>query len=430
MIKIQSYNDYKTSREIKHPASSAMTTAVAEIIADVIKRGDKALRDCTEKFDGYRPENFEIPKETIDAAYKTIDPEFVLIMQRAAKNIEEYHRQQIREGFEISPREGVILGQRIIPLERVGLYIPGGTAAYPSSVLMNAIPAKLAGVKEIIIVTPTKTGEVNPGILAAAKIAGVDRIFALGGAQAVAALAYGTESIPRVDKITGPGNAYVAEAKRQVFGIVGIDMIAGPSDILVIADEKADPTFVAADMLSQCEHGNDSPAVLVTTSADLAKEVSAKLEVQLETLPRKDMAREAVENHGKIIITETLEQAFEISNELAPEHLEIFLEEPLKYLDKVKNAGSVFLGKHTPEALCDYFAGPNHTLPTDGTARFSSPLTVDDFVKKSSYTYYSKAALDIAAKDVIRFAEEEGLMAHARSVALRTAQKLEDRVYE
>jgi len=420
MIKTIDYREYKTSCKIQNPASPAIATSVAEIIANVINRGDAALREYTEKFDRCNLETFEIPNSVIDDAINEIGVEFTGVMQRAAKNIEEFHRHQVQRGFEITPRDGIILGQKVTPLQRVGLYIPGGTAAYPSSVLMNCIPAKLAGVEEVIIVTPpTKNGKVNPGILAAAKIAGAHRIFTLGGAQAVAALAYGTETVPRVDKITGPGNAYVAEAKRQVFGVVGIDMIAGPSDILVIADEKADPILVAADMLSQCEHGVDSPAVLVTTCATLAEKVSAELEVQLTTLPREEMARQAVNEHGRIIVVETLEQAFEISNDLAPEHLEIFLDEPRKYLDRVKNAGSIFLGKNTPEALCDYYAGPNHTLPTSGTARFSSTLSVDDFVKKSSYSYYSEDALKAAANDVICFAEKEGLTAHARSVVKR-----------
>jgi histidinol dehydrogenase len=367
-------------------------------------------------------------------------------MERAARNIENYHRHQIREGFVLhverqdeQEKQGeqeetkgekerndiehdIILGQRITPIERVGIHIPGFTAALPSSLLMGCIPAKLAGVSEVIIVTPPrKDKSVNPVILAAAKIAGADRVLSIAGAQAIAALAYGTQKIPAVDKITGAGNAYVAEAKRQVYGIVGIDMIAGPSDVLIIADSKAEPEFVAADMLSQCEHGEDSIAILITDSLDLANEVSAEIETQLETLPREEFARKSVDNNGKIIITESIEQAFEISNKLAPEHLEIFLPEPMKYLDKIKNAGSVFLGKHTPEALGDYYAGPNNTLPTLGTARFSSPLSVDDFVKRSSFTYYSQEALQNAADDVVKFAKLEDLQAHARSVLIRNS---------
>jgi len=420
MIKILTAQDFKSRQAIKSPANESITRAVADIVAGVITRGDAALREYTEKFDGCRLDSFELPAEALNEALCALEPEFVAVMERAAENIEEFHRHQVRGGFEIARDDGIILGQRVLPLQRVGLYIPGGTAAYPSSVLMNAIPAKLAGVGEIIIVTPpSKSGKIHPGILAAAKIAGVHRVFTIGGAQAIAALAYGTQTIPRVDKITGPGNAYVAEAKRQVFGVTGIDMIAGPSDILIIADGQASPELVAADMLSQCEHGSDSPAVLVTTSKTLADQVSAELDAQLKQLPREDMAREAVEHHSMIIIAETLEQAFEISNEIAPEHLEIFLDNPIDYLEKIRNAGSIFLGKNTPEALCDYYAGPNHTLPTDGTARFSSPLSVDDFVKKSSYSYYTEAALRKAAPDVIRFAEEEGLAAHAKSVLRR-----------
>jgi histidinol dehydrogenase len=362
----------------------------------------------------------------MDKAIDNEDSDFIRIMENAARNIEDFHRNQVRNGFDLPPKDGVLLGQRITPIQRVGLYIPGGSAAYPSSVLMNCIPAKLAGVSEIIITTPPSPGPnehgicgINTHVLAAAKIAGVDRILTIGGAQAIAALAYGTETVPRVDKITGPGNAYVTEAKRQVFGTVGIDMIAGPSDILIIADKTANPGHVAADMLSQCEHGEDSPAVLITDSASLAKKVAKEIEQQLSALTREDIAREAIENHGMIVIVNSLEEAFKISNELAPEHLEILLEEPFNYLDKVLNAGSIFLGRYTPEALGDYYAGPNHTLPTSGTARFSGPLSVDDFVKKTSYTYYSDKALKATGKDVIRFAEEEGLTAHALSVSKR-----------
>ena len=420
MIKTINASDFNATRAAQQQSSSSITDTVAAIITDVIKRGDNALREYTEKFDGCTLEKFELPPSALDTAIDEVGAEFVAIMERAARNIEDFHRKQIREGFIMTPGGGVVLGQRIIPLQRVGLYIPGGTAAYPSSVLMNCIPAKIAGVNEIIITTPpSRDGRENTGILAAAKIAGVDRVFTIGGAQAIAALAYVTQTVPRVDKITGPGNAYVAEAKRQVFGIVGIDMIAGPSDILVIADGKAAPELVAADMLSQCEHGDDSSAILITDSAELASKVSAEIEAQLASLPREEMARKAVDNHGKIIVVKSLEQAFEISNELAPEHLEIFLDDPFSHLDKVKNAGSVFLGKNTPEALGDYYAGPNHTLPTSGTARFSSPLSVDDFIKKSSFTYYSDEALLCAGSDIISFAEKEGLKAHALSVEKR-----------
>ena len=420
MIKILSASEFESGRIKKQTVNREITGIVADIIGDVISRGDDALREYTERFDGCKIDSFEVPRSALERAMDSLDPEFAAVMRRAAKNIEEFHRHQIREGFEFSPADGIILGQRVLPLKRVGLYVPGGTAAYPSSVLMNVIPAKLAGVEEIIIVTPpSKDGGVGSAILAAAFISGADRVFTIGGAQAVAALAYGTQTIPAVDKITGPGNAFVAEAKRQVFGVTGIDMIAGPSDILIIADENANPELVAADMLSQCEHGIDSPAVLVTTSRELSDRVSEQLQAQLNELSRGEMARRAVSEHGMIIVTETLDEAFEVANELAPEHLEIALENPMGYLNKIKNAGSVFLGTSTPEALCDYYAGPNHTLPTGGTARFSSPLSIDDFVKKSSYTYYSEQALQEAAPDVIRFAAEEGLSAHALSVSRR-----------
>jgi len=420
MIKILKHNEFEATRTVQATASAAITKTVSEIIADVVKRGDTALGEYTEKFDGCVLEAFELQRSALDEAIQVVGQEFVGIMERAAENIEDFHLRQIREGYVVRKGDGIALGQRIIPLERVGLYVPGGTAAYPSTVLMNCIPAKIAGVDEIIIATPpSKDGSVSPVILAAAKIAGADRVFTMGGAQAIAALAYGTETVPRVDKITGPGNAYVAEAKRQVFGVVGIDMIAGPSDVLVIADQFADPVLVAADMLSQCEHGEDSVAVLVTDSEELAVAVSAEIQTQLSGLERESIARKAIDNHGKIIIVKSLDQAFDISNELAPEHLEIFLTDPFRHMEKVRNASSVFLGSNTPEALGDYFAGPNHTLPTSGTARFSSPLTVDDFVKKSSFTYYSQEALFACGDDIIRFAEEEGLTAHARSVSLR-----------
>jgi len=424
MIRILKADEFRAARVVRNPASAEVAAVVADIIADVIKRGDDALREYTEKFDGCKLNRFETPQAALDAALCDVGPEFAGVMERAAKNIEDFHRLQARSGFEINPGNGVVLGQRIQPLERVGIYIPGGTAAYPSTVLMNCIPAKIAGVGEIILATPpSRDGVVNAGILAAAKIAGADRVFSIGGAQAIAALAYGTQTVPRVDKITGPGNAYVAEAKRQVFGLVGIDMIAGPSDILVIADDRADPVHVAADMLSQCEHGVDSIAILITNSAALAGKVGAEIETQLSALPRGNIAREAIANNGRIIIADSLEQAFEISNELAPEHLEIFLDEPFTYLDRVKNAGSVFLGRSSPEALGDYYAGPNHTLPTSGTARFSSPLSVDDFVKKTSFTYYTEEALQEVGSDIIKFAEKEGLTAHALSVSKRISSK-------
>jgi len=439
MIKtIKSTELKKDSIAEKFLASASITSSVAMIIANVIKRGDEALREYTLKYDRCEPARFELSQAEMNKAYNAVDPEFLNIMERAAKNIEDYHRNQIQSGFDLPPNNGAILGQRVTPIERVGIYVPGGSASYPSSVLMNCIPAKIVGVSEIIITTPpssecfasdssgsccingvTCINGVDVRVIAAAKIAGADRVFTLGGAQAIAALAYGTQSVPRVDKITGPGNAYVAEAKRQVFGTVGIDMIAGPSDILIIADATADPVLIAADMLSQCEHGPDSPAVLVTNNKTLAAKVGKEIELQLSNLPRKDIARKAIDKHGLIIITKTIKEAFEVSNTLAPEHLEIMLDDPFSYIDEVKNAGSVFLGKYSPEPLGDYFAGPNHTLPTGGTARFSSPLSVEDFTKKTSYIYYSKDALQMAGADVIRFAEEEGLKAHALSVSKR-----------
>ena len=393
---------------------------VADIIADVRKNGDAALKAYSEKFDGAKLDSLEVSAEEIDAAFAALEPEFVAIIEEAAANIREFHRHQVRTGFAITPRDGVVLGQRVIPLERVGLYVPGGTASYPSSVIMNCIPAKLAGCDEIVMVTPpSKDGSIKPAILVAAKIAGVDRIFKVGGAQAVAALAYSTETIPQVDKIVGPGNVFVAEAKRQVFGTVAIDMIAGPSEILVIADGTCNPKYVAADMLSQAEHDKNASAVLVTDSIDLAKAVSAELEVQIPQLSRAEIARVSVDNNGKIIVVDDLNKAIEMSNAIAPEHLEVCVDRPFDLLPLIRNAGSVFLGKNCPEALGDYFAGPNHTLPTSGTARFSSPLSVDDFVKKSSFMSYSQQALEAVYEKIDAFAQKEGLQAHGKSVTVR-----------
>ena len=402
-----------------------VSDAVASIIAEVRAGGDKALRDCTERFDGVKLDSLSVSREEIDEAYKTVGPAFLAVLQEAAENIRAFHKKQVREGFRIGDAEdGKVTGQKITPIERVGLYVPGGTAAYPSTVLMDAIPAKIAGCKTIVMVTPpAKDGKVNPAILAAADVAGVDRIFKVGGAQAVAALAYGTESVPKVDKIVGPGNAFVAEAKKQVFGVVSIDMIAGPSEILVVADATCNPVFVAADLLSQAEHDKNASAVLVTDSMALAEAVRDELERQIPALPRKDIARASIDKNGKIIVAEDLLQAIEVSNEIAPEHLELSVENPFDYLDAVKNAGSVFLGKYCPEALGDYFAGPNHTLPTGGTARFSSPLSVDDFVKKTQYVYYTEDALAKVSDKIARFAGKEGLDAHARSVTVRTEKK-------
>ena len=392
---------------------------VTEIIDNVKKNGDKALFEYCEKFDKAILSSLEVTKEEIDNAFSSLDKEFINILYEAKENIEKFHRHQVRNSFIISEENGIVTGQKITPIEKVGLYVPGGTAAYPSSVLMNCIPAKIAGVSEIIMVTPPTGGSVNPAILAAAKIAGVDRIFKIGGAQAVAALAYGTQSVPKVDKIVGPGNAFVAEAKKQVFGKVAIDMIAGPSEILVIADGNSNPKHVAADLLSQAEHDKNASAVLVTDSMELAKNVQLEIENQLSVLPREEIARVSIDNNGKIIVTDSLMLAVDVANEIAPEHLEICTDNPFDYLANIKNAGSIFMGRHCPEALGDYFAGPNHTLPTSGTARFSSPLSVDDFVKKSQYTYYTEDAFNKIADKVAVFAEKEGLSAHARSATVR-----------
>lgn len=405
-----------------------LSAAVGGIIAAVRREGDEALRRYAEQFDGAAPDRLEVSPAELDRALDALDRSLRDILEEAAENIRAYHRHQVRNSFLISEKDGVVLGQKVIPLDRVGLYIPGGTASYPSTVLMNAIPAKLAGCPELVMVSPpSRGGDIAPVILAAAKIAGVDRVFRTGGAQAIAALAYGTETIPRVDKIVGPGNAYVAEAKRQVFGQVAIDMIAGPSEILIIAGGNSDPVQVSADLLSQAEHDKNAAAVLITDSPALARAVQAEAERQLAALPRREIARTSIDNNGKIIVTETLLQGVEIANALAPEHLELCVDNPFDYLDKVRHAGSVFLGRSCPEALGDYFAGPNHTLPTGGTARFSSPLSVDDFVKKTQFTYYTPAALERVAGKIARFAREEGLEGHARSALSRLEQPKEER---
>ena len=394
--------------------------AVADIIAAVRARGDQAVLDFTQRFDGVRPEPMLVSQQEVEEAFAAVEPEFLAVLEQAAQNIRAFHSRQVRNSFVIADRPGIVLGQKVTPIEKVGIYVPGGTAAYPSTVLMDTIPAKIAGCPRIVMVTPPgKDGKLNPAILAAAKIAGVNAVYKVGGAQAIAALAYGTESIPKVDKIVGPGNAFVAEAKKQVFGRVSIDMIAGPSEILVIADGKSDPAHVAADMLSQAEHDKLASAVLVTDSAVLAEAVSAELERQLPRLSRRDIARASIDNCGKIIVADSLMDGIAIANEIAPEHLELMVDDPFAYLDAVKNAGSIFLGRNCPEALGDYFAGPNHTLPTSGTARFSSPLSVDDFVKKSQFTYYTADALSQAADSIARFAEKEGLQAHGKSVLIR-----------
>ena len=393
---------------------------VRAILADVKANGDEALKRYTKEFDGVEIPTVEVGAGAIDEGFRAADPLLVDILYRATERIAAFHQRQVRNSFLVNDEDGILMGQKVIPLERVGLYVPGGTAAYPSSVLMNCIPAKLAGVKEICMVTPPgKNGKIPPNILAAARICGVDRVFRVGGAQAVAALAYGTESVPRVDKIVGPGNQFVAEAKKQVFGKVGIDMVAGPSEILVIADGKCNPQIVAADLLSQAEHDKNASAVLVTDSEELALAVQAAIEEQLAKLKREEIARASIEANGKIIVAQSLDTAIDIANEISPEHLEVCVDQPFDYLDKIKNAGSIFLGRNCPEALGDYFAGPNHPLPTSGTARFSSPLSVDDFVKKTQYTYYTAAALEKAQQTVSNFAKKEGLTGHARSVDIR-----------
>ena len=399
--------------------------AVADIIATVRQKGDAALYEYARRFDKVELTALAVTEAELDQAFAAVDEDFIAVLRQAAANIRAFHEKQVRNGFLLERQGGAIIGQKITPIEKVGLYVPGGTAAYPSTVLMDAIPAKIAGCEEIVVVTPPgKDGKVNPAILVAAKIAGVDRIFKVGGAQAVAALAYGTESVPQVDKIVGPGNAYVAEAKKQVFGQVAIDMIAGPSEILVVADGTADARFVAADMLSQAEHDKMASAVLVTDSRRLAEAVSDELERQLPLLPRAEIARASIDRNGKIIVTGGgLSQAIDIANRIAPEHLELCVDNPFDYLDKIRNAGSIFMGKYCPEALGDYLAGPNHTLPTSGTARFSSPLSVDDFVKKTQFTYYTRDALAAVSGKIALFAAKEGLDAHAKSATIRFEDK-------
>lgn len=421
MIKIYNSSEISIDEILER---SEQTIDVEGIVADIIKNvranGDKALVEYSKKFDGAVDDVIEVTQAEIEEAFNQVDDELISILKQAKENITAFHSRQVRNSFVLNDKDGVIMGQKVIPIEKVGLYVPGGTASYPSSVLMNCVPAKIAGCSEIVMVTPAKAGYIKPVILAAAKIAGVDRIFKIGGAQAVAALAYGTESVPKVDKIVGPGNAFVAEAKKQVFGTVDIDMIAGPSEILVVADGTNNPAHIAADLLSQAEHDKMATAVLITDSADFANAVSEELEKQIPLLPREEIARTSIDTNGKIIITDSLKKAMEVSNILAPEHLEICVDNPFEYLGLVKNAGSVFLGKNCPEALGDYFAGPNHTLPTSGTARFSSPLSVDDFVKKTQFSYFSREALQEIGDKVVRFAKEEGLDAHARSVSIRT----------
>lgn len=421
MIKIMKYGEVPNSEIFARSVPKTdVAGTVAEIIKNVRENGDEALFEYCEKFDKAQLSSLAVTKEEIDEALSLVEPEFLEILEKAAKNIRKFHSRQVRNSFIINDEDGIVIGQKIIPVDRAGLYVPGGTAAYPSTVLMDAIPAKIAGCREVVMVTPpTKDGKVNPVILAAAYVAGIDRIFKVGGAQAIAALAYGTQSIPKVDKIVGPGNAFVAEAKKQVFGVVSIDMIAGPSEILIVADGKSNPAYVAADLLSQAEHDKMASAVLVTDSAELARNVSTELEKQIPLLERREIARESIDVNGKIIVADTLDAAIEITNEIAPEHLELCVDNPFDKLDSIRHAGSIFMGRNCPEALGDYFAGPNHTLPTSGTAKFSSPLSVDDFIKKTQYTYYTKDALKKVAFDVAAFAKKEGLTAHAKSAVIR-----------
>ena len=397
-----------------------VTSAVTDILNNVKQNGDDAVREYTLKFDGHMPSKFEISREEINSSPDKCDRDFILALYKAADNIRDFHTRQKQQSWLEPKQNGVILGQRIRGLKRVGVYVPGGTAAYPSSVLMNVIPAKIAGVKEIVMVTPPqKDGTANPDILAAAKIAGVDRVFLMGGAQAVAALAYGTQSVPKVDKIVGPGNIFVATAKKLLYGTVDIDMIAGPSEILIVADKSANPKFLAADLMSQAEHDKMASAILLTTSEETANETAKELSRQMQTLERRDIIEQSLNDFGAIIVCKDISEAVDFANELAPEHLEFAVENPMEYIGRVDNAGSVFLGHYSPEPLGDYFAGPNHVLPTSGTARFFSPLSVDSFIKKSSFIYYTEPALSEAKDDIIKLAETEGLTAHANSIKVR-----------
>ena len=425
MIRILKYGEVPNSELfIRQDALDRVSDTVSEILENVRENGDRAVLSYIEKFDHVRLESLTVSEEEMREALSEVEPEYIEVLQRSAANIRNFHEKQLRTNFMINDRDGVMMGQKILPLERVGMYVPGGTAPLSSTVLMDTIPAKVAGVKEVIMVTsPGKDGRVNPYVLAAAHVAGVGRIFKCGGAQAIGALAYGTESIPKVDKIVGPGSAYVAEAKKQVYGQVAIDMIAGPSEILAIADGKTEPRYIAADMLSQAEHDYNATAVLVTDSLELAERVREEIDRQVKLLDRSEIASYSIDHTGKIILVEDLLQGIEIANEIAPEHLELCVDNPFDYLDKVKHAGSVFLGRNCPEALGDYYAGPNHTLPTSGTARFFSPLSVDDFVKKMQYTYYSADALDRVADDIALFARKEGLTGHARSVLIRSEDR-------
>lgn len=421
MIKIMKYGEVPNSEIFARTVPEIdVEQTVTDIINDVKSNGDEALYKYTEKFDKAKLDCLLVSRQEIEEAVNFVEPEFLEVLKKAAANIRKFHQRQVRNSFIINDENGIVIGQKVIPVDRAGLYVPGGTAAYPSTVLMDSIPAKIAGCKQVVMVTPPdENGKINPAILAAAYVAGVDMIFKVGGAQAIAALAYGTQSIPKVDKIVGPGNAFVAEAKKQVFGAVSIDMIAGPSEILVVADSKSNPRYVAADLLSQAEHDKMASAVLVTDSEKLANEVSEEIEKQLKCLEREEIARASIDNNGKIIVADNLSVVIEIANEIAPEHLELCVDNPFDYLDSIRHAGSIFMGRSCPEALGDYFAGPNHTLPTGGTAKFSSPLSVDDFVKKTQYTYYTDKALANVAYDIEMFAKKEGLTAHAKSAVIR-----------
>ncbi len=428
MIQIIRYAGQKAEALLSRPGGDGRDVegVVRGILDDVRARGDAALYELTEKFDGARLSALRVTREEIDEATARVSPEWLATVELAARNIRAFHARQIRQGFIDAGEMGVVTGQRVLPLRRVGLYIPGGTASLSSSVLMNAVPAALAGVREIVMATPPRAdGSVAPEILAAARVAGVETVYKIGGAQAIAALAYGTASVPRVDKIVGPGNIYVATAKRMVYGLVDIDMIAGPSEILVLADGQSDPRFVAADLLSQAEHDKLASAWLVTDSLLLAEAVAVQIEEQLPFLPRRDIARASIIAQGRIIVVPDLTVGVAVSNAIAPEHLVLAVDDPFAMLPAIENAGSVFMGRFTPESLGDYIAGPNHTLPTGGTARFASPLSVDDFVKKSSFIYYDESALRRAAPDIARFAESEGLRAHARAATLRAENGLD-----
>ena len=421
MIKILEYGKADKTQVFSRVEPKVNVSAiVSEIIDTVRKNGDKALIEYTEKFDKCCLDNLAVTEQEIDDAINAVEPKFIEVLRLAEKNIRTFHEKQKREGFTIKGEDGIVIGQKVIPVDRAGLYVPGGTASYPSTVLMDSIPALVAGVKEVVMVTPPDSkGKINPVILAAAKIAGVKKIFKVGGAQAIAALAYGTESIPKVDKIVGPGNAFVAEAKKQVYGQVSIDMIAGPSEIMIVADGKSDARHLAADLLSQAEHDKLASAVLITDSLDLANKVSEQLEEQIPLLERSEIARASIDDNGKIIVAEDLAQAIDLANEIAPEHLELCVDNPFDYIDKIRHAGSVFMGRYCPEALGDYLAGTNHTLPTSGTAKFSSPLSVDDFIKKTQFTYYTETALEKVCREVEYFAKKEGLTAHAKSAVIR-----------